>query len=89
MPNLDLITEPMLVAAVANDDLNDALYTLQNIVGIDDGGVASTIFCGDPERGWPTTPPAQRRELLEKWIARERWFADEPESDSQSSANRP
>lgn len=66
------ITEDLIAKTVAMDDLNDALFEFQNHIGINDGGVASTVFCGDWENEWSTATQSRRREMMDHYIAVER-----------------
>jgi len=61
------ITDAMLVAAVDIDDLDEALRSVMDQVGIDDGGVAGIVFCGRFEEDWPTASRDYRLTMLQHW----------------------
>jgi hypothetical protein len=61
------ITDDMLVDATKIDDVNEALRSVMDQVGIDEGGVAGRVFCGEFEEDWPTADAHYRLAMLREW----------------------
>lgn len=72
MARFSLITKKLVAAAVATDDLNDALYQFQNAIGIDSGDVAGVVFSGGWDDEWTTASLARRHEMMTHYVATER-----------------
>ena len=73
------IADGMLEAAAKIDDPDDAVRSIMDQVGIDEGGVAGIVFSG--YRGldwWPTASHHDRLEMLHEWVRVEQIYADEP-----------
>jgi hypothetical protein len=75
MARISDITEELINAAVANDDLTDALYNFQNAIGIDAGDVAGLVFGFGWDDEWPDATPTRRREMMDRYVDRERQYA--------------
>jgi hypothetical protein len=74
------ITADMLIGAAAINDLDEALRSVMDVVGIDDGGVAGLVFSGDRDRDWwPTAAHTERMEMLRRWAAAEEAMGGEPD----------
>ncbi|CAM3844649.1 hypothetical protein VRRI112168_02870 [Vreelandella rituensis] len=54
-----------------SDAFNEALFQVQQLMGVDDGGVASVMFSG-PDEDWREATPAQRLVELHAYIAAEK-----------------
>jgi hypothetical protein len=66
------ITTEMLLAAAEISDLDEALASVMDQVGITDGGVAGIVFSGDDWRArWPDEHHNSRMAMLWKWVAAE------------------
>lgn len=61
------ITDDMLVAAIQIDDLDEALRSVMDQVGIDEGGVAGMVFSGQRGEDWYTAYPRYRLDMLYYW----------------------
>ena len=72
MARLSRITQKLVKATVATDDLTDALFTFQNAVGISAGDVAGRVFAFGWDEEWPSASPERRREMMRHYIAAER-----------------
>lgn len=70
------ITDDMLQAAARIDDLDEACRSVQDAVGIDDGGVAGMHFGGQYEDDWPTADYWYRLQMLREWVDLEKVYAD-------------
>ena len=66
--NLNKITAADIARSVQTDDLDDAVRLLQDIAGIDDGGVAAHCFSGFD---WQSASRAEREEQLRDWLRTE------------------
>lgn len=80
------ITEELIGAAVATDDLNDALFTFQNAIGVDDGGVAAAVFSGGLEEEWPGATAARRLEMMKRYVSLECFYASSATDDESDEA---
>lgn len=69
------ITDEMLDAASRISDIDEALRTVMDVVGIDDGGVAAMAL-SHVESDWPHTTPDQRRQWLNSWRNSEIHYGD-------------
>jgi hypothetical protein len=73
------IEDHMLAAAAHIHDLDEALRSVMDQVGITDGGVAGMVFSGDKDHSWwPNATYAERMEMLWHWAAAEEAAEDEP-----------
>lgn len=73
-PNIaDKITDEMLAAAAKIDDIDEAVRSVMDQVGIDEGGVAGIAFSGleDP---WASLSDDERLHWLEGWRDSERVY---------------
>lgn len=61
------IADEMLFAAVKIDDLDTAVRSVMDQVGMTDGTVAGCTFCGQYEDDWPTADPHYRLSMLREW----------------------
>jgi hypothetical protein len=68
--NLNKITAADIARAAENDDIHNALRPLQDIAGIDDGGVAAHAFSDleDVAEDWRKMTPAERDERIHDWL---------------------
>jgi len=66
--NLNKITAADIARSVQTDDLDDAVRLLQDIAGIDDGGVAAHCFSGFD---WQSASHAEREEQIHDWLRTE------------------
>ena len=66
--NLNKITAADIARATENDDIDAAIAPLQNIAGIDDGGVAAHCFSGFD---WQNASHAEREEQIRDWLRTE------------------
>ncbi len=64
-------TVELLSKAVATSDLNEALFALQNAVGIDCGGIAGMVFGSAWSSEWPGASPERRLEMMKYYASRE------------------
>lgn len=83
------ITEELIRAAVANDDLTDALFTFQNAIGVDDGGVAAVVFSGGLDEEWPNATTARRLEMMNRYIGLECLYAPSMDDEMDETADAP
>jgi hypothetical protein len=66
----------MLQAAAQINDLDEALRSVMDVVGIDDGGVAALVFSGDDWNArWPDEHHNSRMAMLRKWADAEESYA--------------
>lgn len=64
----DAITDEMLEAAAYIDDLDEALRSVMDQVGITDGGCAGLVFSGDKDHNWWQLANASERfDMLCQW----------------------
>ncbi|MCK1671089.1 hypothetical protein [Bradyrhizobium sp. 150] len=68
------VTDSDIVAAARVDDVDAAVLTLQNIAGIDDGGVASICFSGFD---WAAASNVERIHQLHAWLRVERAYEED------------
>jgi hypothetical protein len=68
------ITDDMLIAATLIDDLDAAVKSVMDQVGIDEGGVAGLVFGGVYADAWPTADPHYRLAMLREWRDTERAY---------------
>jgi hypothetical protein len=80
------ITDELINAAVATDDLTDALFAFQQAIGVDDGGVAAVAFSAGQDAEWPSAPEARRREIMEHYITLECLYAPSPDESEMDEA---
>lgn len=90
MQNISVLTDSDLEAASAVDDVDRALYGLQEKAGITDGGVAGMVFAGGYEARWARASRNERLSMLREWVrvenAYEKLYAannDAPKTDGQ------
>jgi hypothetical protein len=69
------ITEELIGDAVANDDLNDALFDFQRAIGVDDGGVAAAVFSRGWDKEWPAASAERRRAMMDHYVGLECFYA--------------
>jgi hypothetical protein len=67
------VTDSDIVAAARVDDVDAAVLMLQNIAGIDDGGVASICFSGFD---WEVASNIERIHQLHAWLRIERAYEE-------------
>jgi hypothetical protein len=73
----DAITDAMLDAAAQIDDLDEAVRSVMDQVGITTGDVAGLHFSGTQDRSWwPTASISDRLEMLQGWRAAEQTWGD-------------
>lgn len=77
------ITDELISATVANDDLTDALFSFQQAIGVDDGGVAAAVFSGGWDEEWPGANAVRRREMMDRYVSLECFYA--PSADDSGS----
>lgn len=75
MPRFSRITKKLIETAVANSDLNDALFHFQNAINIDSGDVAALVFACGLDDEWPAASLERRREMMRTYIDTERRWA--------------
>jgi hypothetical protein len=80
------INEELLSAAVANDDLNDALFAFQQAIGVDDGGVAAAVFSGGWDEEWPFANAVRRREMMDRYVSLECFYAPSADDSDPGEA---
>ena len=81
------ITEELIRAAIANDDLNDALFTFQQTIGVDDGGVAAVVFSGGWDDEWPSANAARRLEMMNRYVGLECFYASSAGDDESDESH--
>jgi len=68
------ITEADVESVLNVDDLDNALFPLQELAQIDDGGIASQVFSGLDEHGrdsyeqWHKGTADERRAVIMEWM---------------------
>lgn len=80
------ITEELIGAAVANDDLNDALFDFQRAIGVDDGGVAAAVFARGWDEEWPAASAGRRRAMMDHYVSLECFYAPSADDDGLDEA---
>lgn len=81
------ITEQLIRAAVATDDLTDALFTFQQAIGVDDGGVAAAVFSGGWDEEWLCATEARRLEMMRRYVSLECFYAPSAGDDESEENN--
>lgn len=71
---LSKITKRMVQWAAQYDDLSEALKPLQDVAGIDDGGIAGQHFSGPRLAFWPVASQVERVAMIVEYIEVERIY---------------
>lgn len=81
------ITEELIGAAVANDDLNDALFAFQQAIGVDDGGIAAAVFSLGWDEEWPGASAGRRRAMMDHYVSLECFYAPSVDDEGLDEAS--
>lgn len=86
MASISDITEDLINTAIANDDLDDALFDFQKAIGVDSGDVAARVFACGWDEEWPGATAVRRREMMDHYIELERLYAPGEDEEGDSAA---
>lgn len=69
------VADSMRDVAAQIDDLDEAVKSIMDVVGITTGDVAGLYFAGQPEKSWPAASAQERVAMLSGWLELEEVYA--------------